>query len=281
VPVYVSEAMVSLHGAALGSVLMQKLPKSAGNAEKFATEKVAIQSSVPQAHAAPMRVMGIWRDYARQHGSVWVHRRHFAASPDGSSGLGVSDLSMWPKPGVSEAQLKDEVVQRVSTALGQTPAQTASVMAFASATEIRSLSLKIFDRSFAVTVWLQAVAVGIGLFGVAASFSAQALARRKEFGLLAHLGFTRSQVLRLVAAEGALWSGIGAVAGVALGLVIAAVLIDVVNPQSFHWTMDTHIPWSRLGALAASLVLAAGVSTWLAARSAVNQHAVMAVKEDW
>ena len=31
----------------------------------------------------------------------------------------------------------------------------------------------------------------IGLFGVAASFSAQVLARRKEFGLLAHLGLTR------------------------------------------------------------------------------------------
>jgi hypothetical protein len=54
-------------------------------------------------------------------------------------------------------------------------------------------SLRIFDRSFAVTYWLQAVAIGIGLFGVAASFSAQVLARRKEFGLLAHLGLTAAR----------------------------------------------------------------------------------------
>ena len=60
----------------------------------------------------------------------------------------------------------------------------------------------------------QAVAIGIGLFGVAASFSAQVLARRKEFGLLAHLGLTRRQILAVVAGEGAAWTGIGAIAGV-------------------------------------------------------------------
>ena len=43
---------------------------------------------------------------------------------------------------------------------------------------------RIFDRSFAVTYYLQAVAIAIGLVGIAASFSAQVLARRKEFGLL-------------------------------------------------------------------------------------------------
>ncbi len=68
----------------------------------------------------------------------------------------------------------------------------------------------IFDRSFAVTYGLQAVAIGIGLFGVAASFSAQVLARRKEFGLLAHLGLTRRQILTVVAGESAAWTGVGA-----------------------------------------------------------------------
>jgi putative ABC transport system permease protein len=43
--------------------------------------------------------------------------------------------------------------------------------------------------------YLQAVAIAVGLVGVAASLSAQVLARRKEFGLLAHLGLTRRQVI--------------------------------------------------------------------------------------
>jgi ABC-type antimicrobial peptide transport system permease subunit len=63
----------------------------------------------------------------------------------------------------------------------------------------RKLSLAIFDRSFAVTTYLQAVAIAIGLVGIAASMSAQVLARRKEFGLLSHLGLTRAQVIGVVA----------------------------------------------------------------------------------
>ena len=87
-----------------------------------------------------------------------------------------------------------------------------TLLDFASPREIRAISLRIFDRSFAVTYWLQAVAIAIGLFGIAASFSAQVLARRKEFGLLVHLGLTRRQILAVVAGEGAVWTAVGAAA---------------------------------------------------------------------
>ena len=108
--------------------------------------------------------------------------------------------------------------------------------------QLRAVSLRIFDRSFAVTRWLQGVALAIGLAGIAASFSAQVLARRREFGTLQHLGFTRRQVLTLVSAEGALWSAVGAVLGLALGLAVSVVLVKIVNPQSFHWTMQMSVP---------------------------------------
>ena len=143
--------------------------------------------------------------------------------------------------------------------------------------------LHIFDRSFAVTYWLQAVAIAIaiGLFGVAASFSAQVLARRKEFGLLAHLGLTRRQILAVVAGEGAAWTGVGAAAGLLLGLAVSVVMVHVVNPQSFHWTMDLRVPLARLLALCAAVVLAGTVTAWVAGRAAAGKDAVLAVKEDW
>ncbi|MEO7547558.1 MAG: ABC transporter permease, partial [Ramlibacter sp.] len=126
-----------------------------------------------------------------------------------------------------------------------------------------------------------AVAIGIGLFGVAASFSAQVLARRKEFGLLAHLGLTRRQILTVVAGEGAAWTVIGSLAGLALGLAVAVVLVKVVNPQSFHWTMDLLTPWLRLGLLCLAVIVAGTVTAWLAGRAAAGRDAVLAVKEDW
>ena len=156
-----------------------------------------------------------------------------------------------------------------------------ALVEFVSSGAIRERSLRIFDRSFAVTYWLQAVAIGIGLFGVAASFSAQVLARRKEFGLLAHLGLTRRQILIVVAAEGAAWTSIGAVAGVLLGLVVSIVLVCVVNPQSFHWTMDLNVPGWRLLGLCVAVVASGTVTAWLAGRAAAGRDAVMAVKEDW
>ena len=121
----------------------------------------------------------------------------------------------------------------------------------------------------------------IGLFGIAASYSAQVLARRKEFGLLAHLGLTRAQILAVVAAEGAVWTAAGALVGLALGLAVSLVLVHVVNPQSFHWTMDLLLPWGRLALLSLAVIVAGTLTAWLAARSAAAGSMALAVKEDW
>jgi len=57
--------------------------------------------------------------------------------------------------------------------------------------------------------------------------------------------------------------------------------VYVVNPQSFHWSMDLVVPWARLLGLCAAVLLAASVAAGLSARSAVSVQAVRAVKEDW
>ena len=61
----------------------------------------------------------------------------------------------------------------------------------------------------------------------------------------------------------------------------AVVLVHVVNPQSFHWTMDLLLPWLRLLVLCAAVIAAGTVTAWLAGRAAAGRDAVLAVKEDW
>jgi putative ABC transport system permease protein len=214
-------------------------------------------------------VAGVWRDYARQSGAVMMDRADYLRLTGDQR---VNDLLLWLAPGADLA-----TVQTAVRALGA----GTGVIELATTADIRSISLRIFDRSFVVTYWLQAVAIGIGLFGVAASFSAQVLARRKEFGLLQHLGLTRRQILAVVAGEGAAWTLIGCAAGLALGLGVAVVLVHVVNPQSFHWTMDLLVPWLRLLLLCGAVVAAGTLTAWLAGRAAASRDAVMAVKEDW
>ncbi|SEB17260.1 putative ABC transport system permease protein [Variovorax sp. YR216] len=256
--VYVSEAMVELYGARPGAEF-----------EPLSRAFAAASSATPPVFF----VSGVWRDYVRQFGAITIDARDFERLTGDRS---VSDVALWLAPGADASKVTQAVRDVAAQELG--PAEPVEI---ASVGQIRATSLRIFDRSFAVTYWLQAVAIGIGLFGIAASFSAQVLARRKEFGLLAHLGFTRRQVLAIVAGEGAAWTAIGAIAGLVLGLAVSVVLVHVVNPQSFHWTMDLLVPWLRLFALCAAVLAAGTLTAWLAGRAAAGHDAVMAVKEDW
>ena len=219
----------------------------------------------------PLRaaVRGVQRDYARQSGALLLPLADYQRW---SADTRITELYVWLAPGLSEAEGMAKL-----RALSAEPQD----LELAAAGELRSLSLKIFDRSFAVTTWLQAVALGIGLFGIAASQSAQVLARRREFGLLLHLGFTRAGVLRLLAMEAAVLCGVGAVAGLALGLGLSAVLVFVVNPQSFHWSMDMSLPLPQLAGLVAAVFIAGVGAALLAGRKAATADAVQAVKEDW
>ena len=69
--------------------------------------------------------------------------------------------------------------------------------------EIRALSLRIFDRTFAVTYALLAARRRSGSRDCRPSFGALVLARRREFGMLRHLGMTRRQIAAMLATEGA------------------------------------------------------------------------------
>ena len=225
------------------------------------------------------RVAGIWRDYARQSGSlVMAHTDYVAQTGDARfTDLGLTFTDDQRRNADQSAVIAD-IRAAVTAAAGEAIAADLSIT---QSMQIRAASLTIFDRSFAITRWLQLVAIGIGLFGVASSFSAQVLSRQREFGMLMHLGYTRGQLSAMVTAEGFIWSLIGGLVGAALGLVVSAVLVFVVNPQSFHWTMDWQIPWGDV-ALMVLAVMASGTGTcWLIARQTLRQSMVQSVKQDW
>lgn len=99
--------------------------------------------------------------------------------------------------------------------------------------------------------------------------------------MLRHVGAGRGQIQAMLVLEGAFLGAVGAVAGLALGAVMGQILIHVVNPQSFNWTMDTRWPWGLLGGLALALTLASSLTALLAGRNALSSDAVRAVREDW
>ena len=216
-------------------------------------------------------VAGVWRDYARQYGAVAI---------DGAAYTHLTGDAERTSASIAVTRGADEgvVAHAVRAAL---PPAIAAQATIADPREIRARALEVFDRSFAITYLLEAVAIGVGLAGVAATISAQTLARAKEFGMLRHVGVRRSQVRGMLATEGALLGVVGGAAGIGLGLAMSQVLIHVVNPQSFHWTMRTRVTWPLLAGVAAVLVVAAAGAALLAGRRALSADAVRAVREDW
>jgi len=141
--------------------------------------------------------------------------------------------------------------------------------------------LSLFDRAFAITYALEAVAVAIGLAGVALAFGAQALARRGEFAMLRHLGLRRRDVQRMLAGQGAVVGAVGAVYGLLVGLGLSLVLVYVVNRQSFHWSLDFVVPVLPLAVVTLALIAAAALTARISARLATGDAVLRAVREDW
>jgi len=246
-PVWISEVASDLHGLRQGDTLLLPL------GEKSVSVTVA----------------GIWRDYARQNGAIVIDREIYI----GVTGDRLAnDAAIWLREGINVSEAQRALRMRLPPD---------AIVEITATRDVRAASLRIFDRTFAITYALEIAAVVIGLFGVGASFGAQALARRREFGVLRHLGMTRQQIGAMLGREGAIVAALGVAAGLVVGWVVGLVLINVINRQSFHWSMDLHMPWAPLTAFATLIVTAAALTAVWSGRAAMKQDVVRAVREDW
>ena len=246
-PVWVSEVASELYGLRTGDTA--RLP--IGGIER------------------PFFIAGIWRDYARQNGAIVIERARYV----GLTGDRLAnDVGLWLESGAALPAVQRAIRDR----LGQ-----GTSIEISATRDVRQATLRIFDRTFAITYALEAAAILIGLLGVSLSFSAQAVARRREFGVLRHLGMTRREIGIMLGLEGAAVTALGAALGVAVGWVISLILIHVVNRQSFHWTMDMHMPWLPVAGLALLIVVCAALTAGWSARAAMRDDVVRAVREDW
>jgi putative ABC transport system permease protein len=246
-PVWVSEAAVDIYGFTPGRIV--ELPL-AGKVQRFT-------------------VAGVWRDYGRQQAVVAIERsRYIALTGDRTA----TNAALWLS--------RDSDGTTVEAALRRA-IPGGERLEIARPGEIRDVSLRVFDRTFAVTYALELVAVVIGLVGLSSSFGALVLARRREFGVLRHLGMTRRQVGAMLATEGLVVSAIGLAVGLALGFAISLILIHVVNRQSFHWGMELSPPWLALATFGMLLVGASMLTALGSGRHAMGRDIVLAVKDDW
>ncbi len=183
------------------------------------------------------QVAGIYQDYARTGGVVMMtaenHARHWA--PAGAQSLAIS-----LRPGADPVEFGD--------AFRAEFAREGRFSIYRNR-ELRDRIFEIFDQTFAVTLVLRSIAVGVAAGGVLLALLILAAEREREIGTLRAIGASRAQVVGLFLREAALIGGIASVIGVASGACLAVVLTWVVNKAYFGWTIELSYP---LGLLAAT-----------------------------
>lgn len=194
---------------------------------------------------ASFRVLDVYYDYSSERGVILMDRETmFRYLPSREP----SNVAVYLKTGVS----LEEGQRAVERAIGDRR------VAVVQNRTLRQQGIQVFDRTFAITYALEALAVFIAVTGVGGALVALVIDRRREFGLLRFLGASDYQVRRIILFESALLGALSNIAGLALGLVLSLLLIYVINKQSFGWTIQFHWPVTVL-LTALSIVYAATI----------------------
>jgi len=213
------------------------------------------------------RVVDVYYDYGSERGSILMDRQTMLRYlPDPAP----TNLAIYVALDASVETVREEIDK---AAAGY------RVLLFSNR-DLRTQAIRIFDRTFAITYALEAVAVIVAVMGIAGALLALVIDRRRELGLLRFLGAAAGQVRKQILVEAGLLGLLSNLVGLALGFVLSLVLIYVINRQSFGWTIRFHWPVAiLLGAI--SLVYAATLLAGLyPARVAVRLNPLEAVHEE-
>lgn len=211
-------------------------------------------------------VVAVFYDYATDGGKVLMDRRLYQS-------LWRDDLvTVFPvylDQGADLDLVRERMAARLSEVGGRLPPLLISNA------ELRKEVLEIFDRTFLLTYVLEAIAVVIAMLGIVNTLVTSVLERRREFATLRAIGAGERQIGQLVLWEATYLGLIGIGLGLVGGGALAVLLIEVINKQSFGWTIHMILPLGGIlqaVGLAAAATLMAGYfpSRWAARQSIVE-----------
>ncbi|MBI4401725.1 MAG: ABC transporter permease [Nitrospirae bacterium] len=208
-------------------------------------------------------ILGVFYDYATDGGKLVMDRALYRALWQDET---ATVLAVYLAPG----SLVDDVRRSISERLAAIEGQEGSVAVISNG-ELKAEILAIFDRTFTVTYALEIIAVVIALLGIMNTLLTSVLERQREMATLRAIGASEHQIRRLVLWESSYLGLLGAMLGVLGGMLLSVLLIEVINKQSFGWTIQFALPVGLLVEAVALALVAALVAGYLPARWAARQ----------
>jgi putative ABC transport system permease protein len=134
---------------------------------------------------------------------------------------------------------------------------------------------RIVDMILGIVVGLLSVAVVIALVGVANTLSLSVMDRTRENAVLRAIGLSKAQLRATLAVEGMVIAAVGAVLGVALGLLYG--WAGATTALSALGSVPLVVPWTEIWLVLGIAVVAGLVASVLPARAAVRTHPLAAL----
>ncbi|MDP9266118.1 MAG: ABC transporter permease, partial [Chloroflexota bacterium] len=137
--------------------------------------------------------------------------------------------------------------------------------------EFKDSIRKIVNDFFSTTYVMEAIALLVGVLGVANTMLVAVLERRREIGVLRAVGATRRQVRRTVLIEAATIGAFGAALGLVGGAGLAAIVF-LISERTTGWVIPFEYAWPAAGSVTVLSVVAALAAAWWPARRAARME---------
>lgn len=210
-------------------------------------------------------VAGVYTDYGSERGIVAMNRSTYLRYWNDKS---ISSLAVYVKHSKDIAEIMEKL-QAIVDKEADSPYKLVKEqrLQIRSNAALREGSIKVFDRTFAVTQVLRLLAIVVAFVGILSALMAIHIERSREMALLRAIGLTPRQVWFVVTGESGLIGGLAGLLAIPLGLILATILIMVINKRSFGWSMDVTLePMVLLQSIFLAVVAAILAGAYPAAR---------------
>jgi putative ABC transport system permease protein len=217
-------------------------------------------------------ILGVFRDYRTRGGIVYADLSRFQGLTGDTVWNGARFFFSEPPQDLKEAtdRLRAEVLRCCA---GEHPIEMISGV------ELREEILQIFDQTFAVTTVLLLIALVVAGLGITTTLTVLVLERIRQLNTLVAIGATSGQIRSMIFWEALLMVITGEALGLVCGFLMAHLLIDVINLQSFGWTFLYVVDWEAL-LVSLPLILGTALAAALpAVRLVLNSSPALVLKE--
>jgi putative ABC transport system permease protein len=184
-------------------------------------------------------ILGVFRDYRTRGGVVYADLSHFQAVTGDAAWNGARFFFRDRPQDLKEAtdRLRAEVFRCCAR---EHPIEMIGGV------ELKKEILDVFDQTFAVTTVLLLIALVVAGLGITTTLTVLVLERIRQLNTLAAIGAGPGQIRSMIFWEAVFMVITGEAVGLVCGFLMAYLLIDVINLQSFGWTFLYVVDWRAL-----------------------------------